>query len=41
MVIIHQLANLVANAAVIRIEKKHIHGPRGMGDRNSVNSLLC
>ncbi|HTH51943.1 MAG TPA: NAD-dependent epimerase/dehydratase family protein [Pyrinomonadaceae bacterium] len=40
MVTINELADIVANAAGITIEKKHVDGPQGVRGRNSDNSLL-
>jgi nucleoside-diphosphate-sugar epimerase len=40
MVTIDELADMVAEIAGIRIEKKHIDGPQGVRGRNSDNSLL-
>jgi nucleoside-diphosphate-sugar epimerase len=40
MVTINQLADIIAQIAGIRIEKKHIPGPQGVRGRNSDNSLL-
>jgi GDP-D-mannose 3', 5'-epimerase len=40
MVTINQLADIVADAAGIEIQKKHIDGPMGVRGRNSDNSLL-
>lgn len=40
MVTINQLADLVADAAGVRIVKKHISGPMGVRGRNSDNTLL-
>lgn len=40
MVTINELADMVANAAGIEIQKKHIDGPQGVRGRNSDNTLL-
>jgi nucleoside-diphosphate-sugar epimerase len=40
MVTINQLADIVANAAGVTIEKKHIDGPQGVRGRNSDNTRL-
>ncbi len=40
MVTINQLADLVAEAAGIKITKKHIDGPQGVRGRNSDNTKL-
>jgi len=40
MVTIDELADMVAEIAGIRIEKKHIEGPQGVRGRNSDNSRL-
>jgi nucleoside-diphosphate-sugar epimerase len=40
MVSINQLADIIANIAKIKIEKKHIPGPQGVRGRNSDNSKL-
>lgn len=40
MVTIDELADLVANAAGIKIRKKHIDGPQGVRGRNSDNTRL-
>jgi nucleoside-diphosphate-sugar epimerase len=40
MVTINQLADIIANAAGITIEKKHIDGPQGVRGRNSDNTRL-
>ena len=40
MVTINQLADIVAEAAGVEIEKKHIDGPMGVRGRNSDNTLL-
>lgn len=40
MVTINQLADMVADAAGITIEKKHVPGPQGVRGRNSDNTLL-
>jgi GDP-D-mannose 3', 5'-epimerase len=40
MVSINQLADMVAAAAGIRIEKRHVSGPQGVRGRNSDNTLL-
>jgi GDP-D-mannose 3',5'-epimerase len=40
MVSINQLADIVADIAGVKIEKKHIPGPMGVRGRNSDNSLL-
>jgi nucleoside-diphosphate-sugar epimerase len=40
MVTINQLADIVANAADVEIEKKHIDGPQGVRGRNSDNTRL-
>ena len=40
MVTIDELADLVANAAGIKVRKKHIDGPQGVRGRNSDNTRL-
>jgi nucleoside-diphosphate-sugar epimerase len=40
MVTINQLADMVAEIAGVRIEKKHVPGPMGVRGRNSDNTLL-
>jgi GDP-D-mannose 3',5'-epimerase len=40
MVTINQLADIIAEIAGVRIQKKHIPGPQGVRGRNSDNSLL-
>lgn len=40
MISINQLAEMVAEIAALRIEKKHIPGPMGVRGRNSDNTLL-
>lgn len=40
MVTINELADIVANAAGISVEKKHIDGPMGVRGRNSDNTKL-
>lgn len=40
MVTINELADMIAAAAGIEIEKKHVPGPQGVRGRNSDNSLL-
>ena len=40
MVTIDELADLVANAAGIKVHKKHIDGPQGVRGRNSDNTRL-
>jgi nucleoside-diphosphate-sugar epimerase len=40
MVTINQLADIVANAAGVKITKKHVKGPMGVRGRNSDNTLL-
>ncbi len=40
MVTINQLADIVADVAKIKIEKKHIDGPQGVRGRNSDNTKL-
>jgi nucleoside-diphosphate-sugar epimerase len=40
LVTINQLADIVANAAGIKIVKKHIAGPQGVRGRNSDNTRL-
>ncbi len=40
MVTINELADMVANAAAVRISKKHIDGPQGVRGRNSDNTRL-
>lgn len=40
MVTINQLADIIADAAGITIEKKHIDGPQGVRGRNSDNTRL-
>jgi nucleoside-diphosphate-sugar epimerase len=40
LVTINQLADLVADAAGIKIRKKHIPGPQGVRGRNSDNARL-
>jgi GDP-D-mannose 3',5'-epimerase len=40
MISINQLADLIADIAGIRIEKKHVPGPQGVRGRNSDNSRL-
>jgi GDP-D-mannose 3', 5'-epimerase len=40
MVTINELADLVANAAGIKIRRKHIDGPQGVRGRNSDNTRL-
>lgn len=40
MVTINQLVDIVADAAGIEVEKKHVDGPQGVRGRNSDNSLL-
>jgi len=41
LISINGLADLVANAAGVKITKKHISGPQGVRGRNSDNTLLC
>ncbi len=40
MVTINQLADIIAEAAGVTIEKKHVEGPQGVRGRNSDNTLL-
>lgn len=40
MVTINELADMVAAAADVRIEKKHVEGPQGVRGRNSDNTKL-
>ncbi len=40
MVTINQLADIIAEVAGVRIEKKHVPGPMGVRGRNSDNTLL-
>src|SRR5688572_20580363 len=40
MVTINELADMVADAAGIEIEKKHVEGPQGVRGRNSDNTRL-
>src|SRR5579864_281561 len=40
MVTINQLADMVAEIAGLRIERKHVQGPMGVRGRNSDNTLL-
>ena len=40
MVTINQLADIIAEAAGVEIEKKHVEGPQGVRGRNSDNTLL-
>ena len=40
MVTINQLADMVADVAGIRINKKHVPGPQGVRGRNSDNTRL-
>jgi nucleoside-diphosphate-sugar epimerase len=40
MVTINQLADIIADCAGIRIEKKHVPGPQGVRGRNSDNTRL-
>jgi GDP-D-mannose 3',5'-epimerase len=40
MVTINQLADMVAEAAGVRIDKKHVEGPQGVRGRNSDNTRL-
>ena len=40
MVTINQLADIIADAAGIKIEKKHVEGPQGVRGRNSDNTKL-
>ena len=40
MVTINQLADMVAEIASVKIDKKHIDGPQGVRGRNSDNTKL-
>ncbi|MFN2454879.1 MAG: NAD-dependent epimerase/dehydratase family protein [Pyrinomonadaceae bacterium] len=40
MVTINELADIIANIAGLRIEKKHVEGPQGVRGRNSDNTRL-
>lgn len=40
MVTINELADIIADAAGVEIEKRHVPGPQGVRGRNSDNSLL-
>jgi len=40
MVSINQLADMIANIAGVRLNKKHIPGPQGVRGRNSDNARL-
>jgi nucleoside-diphosphate-sugar epimerase len=40
MVTVNQLADIIADIAGIRVNKKHIDGPQGVRGRNSDNALL-
>ena len=40
MVTINQLADIIADIASMKIEKKHVEGPQGVRGRNSDNTRL-
>jgi GDP-D-mannose 3',5'-epimerase len=40
MVSINQLADIIADIAGVRVQKRHIPGPQGVRGRNSDNTLL-